>query len=405
MQPDAISVPLEHGRQRTWMAKEAAMNEPAASMSDDGLHTGKAKASQTFEGVQILRGFAAMMVVFHHMCWVVTSYHPGHSAIATFARLAEVGAGGVDVFFCISGLVIAHAARNLAAGAGHARTFAWRRLLRVLPPYWVFTGLLLLLWAVGIGLKGLNVTPGLVVASFLLVPWPKTTIDGALSYHPILDVGWTLTFEMYFYAICTIVIAVAGGRRIWPWAIAGLGIVAGASLLVAGPEAVASDTLASPLLLEFIAGVLLARFVAGRAAPRAGRLLIALGVAGLIGSVFLPDPMTWRVLCWGIPGALLVAGAVLIPARLTTPLLRLLGFLGTASYTIYLVHPFFTLISGTLLKRGTMAQVPADMLLIVLTVAAVAGSALTWFFVEGPLIRLLKPRSRTATLAQRSLGA
>jgi peptidoglycan/LPS O-acetylase OafA/YrhL len=121
--------------------------------------------------------------------------------------------------------------------------------------------------------------------------------------------------------------------------------------------------------------------------------------------MFLPDPMTWRVLCWGIPGALLVAGAVLIPVRLNTPLLRLLGFLGTASYTIYLVHPFFTLISGTLLKRGTMAQVPADMLLIVLTVAAVAGSALTWFFVEGPLIRLLKPRSRTATLAQRSLGA
>ncbi|VXC76391.1 acyltransferase family protein [Sphingomonas sp. 8AM] len=381
------------------------MNGTAASMHDDGVPRDKVKASQTFEGVQLLRGFAAMMVVFHHMCWVVTTYHPGQSAIATFRRLAEVGAGGVDVFFCISGLVIAHAARNLSAGAGSARTFAWRRLLRVLPPYWIFTGLLLLLWVTGIGLKGLNVTPGLVVASFLLIPWPKTTAAGAMSYHPILDVGWTLTFEMYFYAICTLVIALAGGRRIWPWTIAGLGVVATLSLLTAGSDGVASATLASPLLCEFIAGVLLARFVAGRVAPRAGRVLIVLGVAGFVASIFVRDPMAWRVLCWGIPGALLVAGAVLIPVRLDTRVSRLFGFLGTASYTIYLVHPFFTLIAGTLLKRGTMTQIPPDLLLIVLTIVAVAGSAISWFFVEGPLIRLLKPRSRTATLAKRSLGA
>ena len=103
---------------------------PAAPTSGEAAPHERAKASQTFEGVQILRGFAAMIVVFHHMCWVITTYHPGQSAIATFRRLAEVGAGGVDVFFCISGLVIAHAARNLSAGAGNARTFAWRRLLR-----------------------------------------------------------------------------------------------------------------------------------------------------------------------------------------------------------------------------------------------------------------------------------
>ncbi len=381
------------------------MNSPAAPTSGEAAPHDRAKAAQTFEGVQILRGVAAMIVVFHHMCWVITTYHPGQSAIATFRRLAEVGAGGVDIFFCISGLVIAHAARNLSAGAGNARTFAWRRLLRVLPPYWIFTALLLLLWVAGIGLKGLNVTPGLVIASFLLIPWPKTTAAGAMSYHPILDVGWTLTFEMYFYAICTLVIAVAGGRRIWPWTIAAIGVVAALSLLTVGPDGVASAIFASPLLCEFVAGVLLARFVAGRVAPAAGRILIALGVAGFVASIFLPDPMAWRVLCWGVPGVALVAGAVLIPVRLDTRLSRLFGFLGTASYTIYLVHPFFTLIAGALLKRGTMTQVAPDLLLIALTVIAVAGAASSWFLVEGPLIRLLKPRSRTATLAQRSLGA
>ena len=386
------------------------MNDHTASSAATGLAGERARtaavatAARTFEGVQILRGVAAALVVFHHMCWVITSYHPGHSAVATWHRLAEVGAGGVDIFFCISGLVIAHAARALPAGAARARTFAWRRLLRVLPPYWVFTALLLLLWVAGIGLRGLNVTPGLVIASLLLVPWPKTTDTGALSYHPILDVGWTLTFEMYFYAVCTLVIALAGGRRIWPAALAVLAMVAAGCVAAGGTQSVAASVLASPLLLEFMIGVAIARFVAGRVSRPLGAALIALGAAGFAASVLLPDPMTWRVLCWGVPGALLVTGAVLLPVELNTPRLRFLGFLGTASYTIYLVHPFFTLVSGTLLKRGIMAQVPPDLLLAVLTAAAIMGSAATYFVVEGPLVQLLKPRSRTAALA-RETGA
>ena len=380
------------------------MDKPDASAAGDAAPRAAAPAT-TFEGVQILRGLAAALVVFHHMCWVITTYHPQRSSIASFYKLAELGAGGVDIFFCISGLVIAHAARRLLADTAAARTFAWRRLLRVLPPYWIFTGVLLLLWAIRVGLQDLNVTPGLVVASFLLIPWPKTTGAGSLSYHPILDVGWTLTFEMYFYAVCTLVIAIVGGRRIWPWAAAAIAAIAALSVALFGANAVASQTLASPLLVEFIGGVLIARSLAGRTSRRIGWALIALGGAGFVASIFVRDPMTWRVLCWGVPGAAIVAGAVMLPVALTSRTLRLLGFLGTASYTIYLVHPFFTLAAGTLLKRGVMARIPADPLLLLLTFVAIFASAFAWFFVEGPLIRLLKPRSRTAALARASLGS
>jgi peptidoglycan/LPS O-acetylase OafA/YrhL len=379
------------------------MDKPDASTADDAAR--RAVPAATFEGVQILRGLAAAMVVFHHMCWVITTYHPQRSGIATFHQLAELGAGGVDIFFCISGLVIAHAARRLPANVAAARTFAWRRLVRVLPPYWIFTGALLLLWALRVGLQDLNVTPSLVVASFLLVPWPKTTGAGSLSYHPILDVGWTLTFEMYFYAVCTLIIAVFGGRRIWPWAAAAIAVISALSIALLGVDAVASRTLASPLLVEFIGGVLIARFIAGRTSPRTGWVLIVLGIAGFVASIFADDPMTWRVLCWGLPGAAIVVGAVLLPVALTSRTLRFLGFLGTASYTVYLVHPFFTLAAGTLLKRGVMARIPADPLLLLLTFIAIFASAFAWFFVEGPLIRLLKPRSRTAALARVSLGS
>jgi exopolysaccharide production protein ExoZ len=362
-----------------------------------------ALAKVTFEGVQILRGIAASMVVFHHMSQVISTLHPGHSAIAGYRKLAEVGAGGVDIFFCISGIVIAHAARSMPNGWRAAGTFAWRRLLRVAPPYWIFTAALLALWAVGLGFRGLVVTPGLVVASLLFLPWPKVMEGGSMSYHPILDPGWTLTFEMYFYAACTIVIALAGGRRIWPWALALLAAVAGAVLLTGGASTVAATVLASPLLLEFAAGVALAHFVAGRTSSFGGWALIIAGAAAFIGSIWLPDPISWRVLCWGLPGVALVAGAILLPVKLDSRWLRFLGYLGTTSYTIYLVHPFFTLTSGTLLKKGIGVQIPADALLIVLTLAAILGSSLTYFFVEGPLIQYLKPKSRTAALARETV--
>ncbi|MBB3695785.1 acyltransferase [Sphingomonas sp. BK580] len=367
------------------------------------LASGPALAKVTFEGVQILRGVAASMVVFHHMCTVVTTLHPGHSAIATFRRLADLGAAGVDIFFCISGLVIAHSARAMPAGAAKARTFAWRRLLRVMPPYWIFTSAFLLLWLAGIAFRGLIVTPSLVVASFLLIPWPKMTRGGHLSLHPILDPGWTLTFEMYFYAVCTAVIAVAGGRWIWPWALAIISAIAVICIVSGGRDTIAASVLASPLLLEFMAGVGLAHLVAGRTSLKLGWTLIAIGTLGFLTTIWLRNPMSWRVLCWGVPGALLVAGAILLPVKLEGRIIRFFGFLGTASYTIYLVHPFFTLTAGTLLKREVGTNVPADALLIVMTIVAVLGSSLTYLFVEGPLVQLLASRSRTAALARKTL--
>lgn len=353
----------------------------------------------------MLRGVAAALVVFHHMCHAINTYRPGASAIAGYRSLATLGASGVDVFFCISGLVIAFASHSTHAGTHAARTFAWRRFLRVIPPYWIYTAGLLTLWATGIGLKGLIVTPGLVAASLLLVPFPKMTISGDLSYHPILDVGWTLTYEMYFYAVCTLIIAIWGGRRIWPLILIGLVTFALLSIVVTGHASILSSIVASPLLLEFGAGVALAHFIAGRRSPVTGYVLVAVGTAALLMTIFVPDPMPWRVLFWGIPGVTLVFGALLIPISLSNSTAKFFAFLGTASYSIYLVHPFFLLPLGTLLKRGYFSQVPADLLLIAATLIGIAGSALSYFIVEGPLVQALKPRSKTAFMARESIKA
>jgi exopolysaccharide production protein ExoZ len=349
---------------------------------------------QTFEAVQILRGLAASMVVFHHAAYAIAHYHPQRSVLATFYKLPELGAGGVDIFFVISGLVIAHAARKLPSGGTSAREFAKRRLLRVLPPYWVFTGILIAMWCAGLGLKGLIMTPMLVVTSLLLIPYTKTDIYGHVGVHPILDVGWTMTFEMYFYLLCSVVIWRVGGNRIFPWVFALLALCGGASLVLTGPGSLLSSITASPLLFEFAGGVFLAHFGTKALPNRTAWMLIALGVGGLTASIFMPDPMAWRVLFWGIPGFLLVWGAIHIPVNLGRIASRFFVYLGTASYTIYLAHPFFVLAAGTILKRGLGHSINADLLLVLLTLATVLATSLLYFVVERPLIQFFKPRPK-----------
>jgi exopolysaccharide production protein ExoZ len=361
---------------------------------------------QTFEAVQILRGLAASMVVFHHAAYAITHYHPQHSVLATFYRLPELGAGGVDIFFVISGLVIAHAARKLPAGTASAAEFAKRRLLRVLPPYWIFTFVLIAMWWMGIGLKGLIMTPMLVIASLLLVPYPKTDIYGHVGVHPILDVGWTLTFEMYFYLLCSLVIWRVGGKRIFPWVFVLLAVCASVSLTLAGSGSLLSSILSSPLLIEFAGGVLLAHFGTRAMQGRTAWALIAAGIAGLAGSIFAPDPMTWRVLYWGVPGFLLVWGAIHIPANTRSMRSRFFVFLGTASYSIYLAHPFFVLAAGTLLKRGLGHAINADLLLVILTLITVFATSCLYFVIERPIIVLFRPKPKPAygTLPEKKLA-
>ena len=343
------------------------------------------------EGIQALRGFAASIVVFHHFAWVVGRFHHDPSSLARFYRLAEVGASGVDIFFCISGLVIARSGWGFGAGARSAWAFACGGLVRVLPLYWLLTSLLVALWAAGLALRELAVTPGLIVASYLLIPYPKADAAGVVTTHPMLDVGWTLTFEMYFYILCTAVIWAAGGRRLFPLALLAL-IAAALAALLLDPASSLREIALSPMLVEFAFGVLLARW--GEQLPLGDRLrrwvargLIAAGVAGLVASIFLADPAAMRLLVWGVPGAAIVWGAMLSDfdaARSRAS--RLAMAIGTASYTVYLAHPFATLGLGMILKRGWLQGIDSDLLLMGATIATVLATTATYPLLEGPLL-------------------
>src|SRR6185437_16127795 len=81
---------------------------------------------------------------------------------------------------------------------GSPRAFLVRRLIRVVPPYWLFTSAMLLataLFSTRIAHPALDGWH--VLASYLFVPW-KNPYG---RFYPVLILGWTLNFEMFFYAL------------------------------------------------------------------------------------------------------------------------------------------------------------------------------------------------------------
>jgi peptidoglycan/LPS O-acetylase OafA/YrhL len=289
--------------------------------------------------IQVLRGLAALSVA---------AQHAQHDAAALAER---VGGGfrvsaifpwsaGVDLFFVISGFVMVYASRGLFAEAGASQAFFARRIARVVPLYWAAITLYL---AVALALPALLNRDYLdlpyILASYLFIPTARP--DGLVQ--PVYPIGWTLDFEMFFYALFAL--AVLLPRRQAVAALLGglVGLVA-LGRLFALPQPLANWT--DPLILEFAAGAVLGLLrTEGVCAPRA--LRVALALAGLGGLVLAAAEPTWvagwhRAALWGAPAALIVAAAALTPAAedRETPWSRFGAAVGDASYALYLVHPF-----------------------------------------------------------------
>lgn len=299
--------------------------------------------------VQVLRALAALMVVLGHAQHdaVVTA---GRTGLA-FARnhLLPWGAG-VDLFFVISGFIMVHASARLFGAPGAAREFMRRRLIRIVPLYWLLASAYLVL-AHGIGGAVERPSPDLagLAASYLF--WPYDLFRDGVP-RPFYDLGWTLNYEMFFYLLFAAFIALPRNR-----AVASVSLVLAAGVAIASlatPDFTAMAFWTRPIVLEFVLGMGIALAAnGGLRLPRAAAMM-ALGAALAI-LVFDPmgaagKPATWiapngwlRLAGWGLPAGLAVAALVLVArnkAALPGPLARFWIALGDASYALYLVHPF-----------------------------------------------------------------
>ncbi len=330
----------------------------------------------TISNVQLLRFVAASGVLFSHTADLLL---PRSSMVWAIPWNA-----GVDLFFVISGFIMTWLTQGQFGEPGAGPRYLLRRTIRIVPPYWFFTGLMILTVLVfSEHVRNTTVGPLEVVTSFAFVPWPRH--DGGLN--PIISQGWTLNYEAFFYVCFAVAL---GSRR-------GLSLLVAAFVLVVAlhplvPEAwFVPRFYTEPIILEFVGGIAIARLYLGGMRLSRSATLACGGAAIAFYILAAMAGITERAVLFGLP-ALLVAGALILapePSRQGA----VMGFMimgGNASYTLYLSHTF-TVNAVVLLWRAAGGAWPLVALFAAMAIA-IAVAMLFYRFAEAPLTGLLGRR-------------
>ncbi|WP_418316436.1 acyltransferase family protein [Piscinibacter sakaiensis] len=337
-----------------------------------------------FESIRALRGVAALLVAVSHLAPFLPS--AGHGWAAFPFALGKVG---VDIFFVISGFVMALATASLPAGRSGALGFLWRRIARIVPLYWIVT--LALVAAIALDMN-LGAQRSVDIERLLrsLLFFPVHTEEGGI--RPIIAVGWSLDYEMYFYLCMTAVLCLTHRHRLL-----GTAALIAIIYLLARPalDPGVDWVVNSGLVAEFLFGYLAAVCYRNR---RATGLLLAAAVAACLYSWSLilqlhPYGAGFdRSFSWGAVALIVVAGLAALEHRVPIGRIPLLAGIGDASYALYLIHvPVFAIVHR--LIAGLALQMPPVVLFATMLLAATLASVAMHRLIERPLTVGLQRRS------------
>ncbi len=333
------------------------------------------------QSIQAFRAIAALFVVGFHS--TVLWHEKFDGSVVPW----ENGNAGVDLFFVISGFIMVLSSRRMRGRSDGWRRFVVLRLVRIAPMYWLATAAKLAAIA-AVPALALHTRPTAwnTVASFLFVP----SRDATGLIRPVLDVGWTLSFEMLFY----LAFASALFFMAEPLLVAGpiMLALAGVSLARTG-DWPAVTSLASPILLEFVFGMLIGGlFMRGWLKRPSSPWMIAISVAGLLCLGLMPASGIWgRVAIWGIAAATTLAAGVLADRWLDPFLPAIVVRIGEASYSLYLTHGFVLPVVGLLLARtGLVGSALGVVLIASCLLASTLTALLVYRLVEVPVTAWLR---------------
>jgi len=348
--------------------------------------------------IQALRAVAAAMIVVLHAESLVRIYAEQHNYSFAPIEIFPLGAG-VDLFFVISGFVIVYSSQGLFAEAGGARKFMVRRLIRILPLYWAALTLRVTGLAIAVLIGAAASFPDLpaIITSYLFIPYDSFGY-GADYPFPIVDLGWSLNYEMFFYAMFACFICFTRDKAVLFFVAAILVLVALGGVLA--PADTVLQFWTHPIIVEFAAGTMIALLLLkGVALGRPARFLFLMLGVGLWLAIQVswftdmspPGFYSWtRVLIWGLGAAILIAAVALGPAPAPSPWLQKAALLGDSSYVLYLLHPvFFLLVKGAL----RFVTVPQSCLWLVVFGSAgfaIVAAAAVYRLAEAPVVNFLK---------------
>jgi exopolysaccharide production protein ExoZ len=345
--------------------------------------------------IQVLRALAAFSVVLYHSGIESTSICTNTNQGCSYD--IWVGGYGVGLFFLISGFIMVATSWNAFGKPGAAWDFIRRRLIRIVPLYWLLTTIAVVgVFFIPTMLNVPVLDPLYVAASYLF--WPVTRVNGLV--RPIANLGWTLNLEMMFYAVFTISLFFT--RRLGLFLSVGFLVVFSVlqtTGLFAAGGAMASTPLnfwADPIILNFIVGMIVAVFYmqGARCSLFVSFALIAVSIA----LSYLAYQMDTQILSFpenhivsrlanGVPSVFLFLACALGPQlNQGNAMWRALLLVGDASYSLYLIHPFALRAFGKIWTRVIGTHLPVWTFTIACLVLALTIGFMCYYAAERPLL-------------------
>lgn len=346
-----------------------------------------AQQKTTFGGIDILRFLAAVLVMFYHYGFWVWAFPEGVSARATggipphpeIGGLVQFGWVGVQIFFVISGFVIAFSAEHSTP-----LRFFEARVKRLAPAVWICA----------------PVTA--MVLLFVDLSWPTDAVTRLMRtalfvpFNPWVDsVYWTLGIEIAFYAVVWILLRLGRFDLMEAVAIA-LGAISTLFWCLYYPfdwsdlaEARWLDLLLVHHGCFFATGVLLwlMRFKAVTPARLVFcALFLAGGVLQIIGAVDVRSIKVEAAMPYAPSIVLFLAAMALMAWSLRLDLSwRGWRRIGLMTYPLYLIH---NVVGAAILGALMRAGVPYLLSVVIVAATMIAASWLIAIEAE-PRIRLL----------------
>jgi len=334
-----------------------------------------------YRGLQQLRAAAAISVVVSHV--IVRAFRdvPHDPRIPDLVK--HLGSLGVWTFFVISGFIMLHVSWRRFGNDGQATRFLRDRAIRVFPIYWILT--------IAYAAFAKEATPiANIIKSLLFFPHPDA-LDG--QPYPVLALGWTLNYEVMFYGIFGLGLLFSARKN-------GIAFILGALVVLTlmgrtlGDLGTAGTFWTSPIILLFLAGMVVCvvrcQVMSSAFWRWSGLAALALLIAEVPVSMLVFEPSSiWLPVSMAVAAIGSVALVTLCPGPSGGLIGRWGEFLGDASYSLYLSHPFSIIVVVQLWIRVAPDLSP----IVVVPLAVVAclmGGIACYMLIERPLNHSLR---------------
>jgi peptidoglycan/LPS O-acetylase OafA/YrhL len=372
-------------------------------------------ARPKLKALTTVRFLAALHVVLFHMR--VTGILPGGPW--WYQNFASIGYIGVNLFFVLSGFILVY---TYAGTTVSPRRFWQARFARIYPAYALSLALSAPFFFFAVRHLDIpflawtkqHLAAACVLTLTLLQSWFP---QAALTWNAVC---WSLSVEAFFYLMFPILLWWSGkmNTRKLSFAIAGwslLSLLVSVGYILLHPDGIDKINSGETTLLwknilsfnpvarlpEFLVGVFAGRlFLSARNNRKLGTPLIVLGVLVVVALVLITDRIPRPLISAGFLSPAFTAiiyGLALRPNWTTFLENRVLVLLGDASYSLYLLH---SVVIQPVYER--MVSLPWALRVVAALLAASAASVLSFYLVEEPCRKLLRPKTNRSVAIDRS---